>query len=287
MQSIVPGQVIQGRVRMLEKQFTRIYVKDLPLMETKIWIRRGIGIVNPVVIIGLPGLGRIGGIISRYLIKRLNTKLVGIVTSPYFSNQVIVSKKGIARITGVRMYKSGNTLENSDLIIVTADEHLENIWGEYDIAIKLLRFLIKKGVRLIVTVGGHVSSTGSKGVIGFASNEQLLKRLEEAGCRKAEMGTPVVGLSGIILGLSSIMGVDAVCILGETISVRPDAERSREVLNVLNKFLGLNIDISDFQREEEKINEIISRYESKVKQLIQDEKARKIAEAFMPPDYVS
>ncbi|MEM3712524.1 MAG: PAC2 family protein [Thermoproteota archaeon] len=272
---------------MSEGQSTRIYVKDLPLMETKIWVKKGVEIANPVVIIGLPGLGRIGGIISRYLIRKLNTKLVSIVTSPYFSNQVIVSRNGVARITGVRMYKSGNMLENSDLLIVTADEHLENIWGEYDVAMKILRFLIKKSVKLVVTVGGHVSATGSKGVIGFASKEQLLKRLEEAGCRKAEMGTPVVGLSGIILGLSSIMGVDAVCILGETVSVRPDAEGSREVLNVLNKFLGLNVDISDFQYEEKRINEIISRYESKVKQLIQDEKARKIAEAFMPPDYVS
>ncbi|MBO3839646.1 MAG: PAC2 family protein [Thermoproteota archaeon] len=272
---------------MSEKQSARIYVKDLPLMETKVWIRKGIKITNPIVVIGLPGLGRIGGIISRYLIKKLNTRLVGIVTSPYFSNQVIVSRKGIARITGVKMYKSENTLGNSDLLVVTADEHLENIWGEYDVALKMLRFLIKRGVKLIVTVGGHVSATESRGVIGFASRKELLRMLEEAGCRRAEMGTPVVGLSGIILGLSSIMGIDAVCVLGETVSVRPDAEGSRGVLNVLNKFLGLNIDISDFQHEEERINEIISRYESKVKQLIQDEKARKIAEAFMPPDYVS
>lgn len=272
---------------MSEKQLTKIYVKDLPLMETKIWVKKGIKIVNPIVVIGLPGLGRIGGIISRYLIKKLDTKLVGIVTSPYFSNQVIVSKKGIARITGVKMYKSRDMLNDSDLLIVTADEHLENIWGEYDVALKMLRFLAKRGVKLIVTVGGHVSATESRGVIGFASRKELLRRLEEAGCKKAEMGTPVLGLSGIILGLSSIMRIDAVCILGETVSVRPDAESSREVLNVLNKFLGLNMEVSDFQREEERINEIISRYESKVKQLIQDEKARKIAEAFMPPDYVS
>jgi proteasome assembly chaperone (PAC2) family protein len=272
---------------MSEKQLTRIYVKDLPLMETKVWVKKGVKIVNPIVVIGLPGLGRIGGIISRYLIKKLNTRLVGIVTSPYFSNQVIVNKKGIARITGVKMYKSKIMLNNSDLLIVTADEHLENIWGEYDVALKTLGFLAKRGVKLIVTVGGHVSTTESRGVIGFASRKELLKRLEEAGCRKAEMGTPVVGLSGIILGLSSIMRIDAVCVLGETVSVRPDAEGSREVLNVLNKFLGLNMDVGDFQREEERINEIISRYESKVKQLIQDEKARKIAEAFMPPDYVS
>jgi len=268
-------------------QPVRIYVKDLPLMETKIWIKKGVEIVNPVVIIGLPGLGRIGGIISRYLIKKLNTRLVSIITSPYFSNQVIVSERGVARITGVKLYKSNSMSQDSDLLIVTADEHLENIWGEYDIAIKMLRFLAKRRVKMIVTVGGHVSATGSKGVIGFASKEALLKKLEESGCKKAEMGTPVVGLSGIILGLSSIMGFDAVCILGETVSVRPDAESSREVLNVLNRFLGLNLDISDFQREEERINEIISRYENKVKQLIQDEKARKIAEAFMPPDYVS
>jgi len=272
---------------MSEKQLMRIYVKDLPLMETKVWIKKGVKISNPIVVIGLPGLGRIGGIISRYLIKKLNTKLAGIVTSPYFSNQVVVGKRGVARITGVKIYRGDNVLKSSDLLVVTADEHLENIWGEYDVAMKILRFLIKRNVKLIVTVGGHVSATESRRVIGFASKTQLLKKLEEAGCRKAEMGTPVVGLSGIILGLSTMMNVDAVCILGETVSVRPDAEGSREVLNVLNKFLDLNLDISDFQREEERINEIISRYENKVKHLMQDERARRIAESFRLPDYVS
>jgi proteasome assembly chaperone (PAC2) family protein len=272
---------------MTEKQWTRIYVKDMPLMETRVWVRRNTRIDNPIVIIGLPGLGRIGGIISRYLIRRLNTRLVGIVTSPYFSNQVIVSKNGVARITAVKICKSESKFNGSDLLVVTAGEHLENIWGEYDVAMKMMRFLIKRGVRLIVTAGGHISASESKRAIGFASNKQLLKKLEEAGCRKAEIGTPVVGLSGIILGLSSIMGVDAVCILGETTSIRPDAEGSREVLNVLNRFLNLKLDIEDFQREEERINEIISRYERKVRQLMQDERARRIAESFRLPDYVS
>jgi len=272
---------------MSEKQGTRIYVKDMPLMETRVWVRKNTTVSNPVVIIGLPGLGRIGGIISRYLIRKLNTRLIGIVTSPYFSNQVIVGKNGVARITAVKIYKSESRFNGSDLLIVTADEHLENIWGEYDVAMKMLKFLVKRGVRLIVTAGGHVSASESKRTTGFASNKQLLKKLEEAGCKKAEIGTPVVGLSGIILGLSSIMGVDAVCILGETTGIRPDAEGSREVLNVLNRFLNLNLDIEDFQREEERINEIISRYERKVRQLMQDEKARRISESFRLPDYVS
>jgi proteasome assembly chaperone (PAC2) family protein len=272
---------------MSEKQWTRIYVKDMPLMETRVWVRKNTTVSNPIVIIGLPGLGRIGGIISRYLIRKLNTRLIGIVTSPYFSNQVIVGKNGVARITAVKIYKSESRFNGADLLIVTADEHLENIWGEYDVAMKMLKFLVRRGVRLIVTAGGHVSASESKRTIGFASSKQLLKKLEEAGCKKAEIGTPVVGLSGIILGLSSVMGVDAVCILGETTSIRPDAEGSREVLNVLNRFLNLNLDIEDFQREEERINEIISRYERKVRQLMQDEKARRISESFRLPDYVS
>lgn len=272
---------------MSREQWTRIHVKDMPLMETRVWIKKNAVIKNPIVIIGFPGLGRIGGIISRYLIRKLKARLIGIITSPYFSNQVIVSKNGVARITAVKIYESGNRFNDSDLLIVTADEHLENIWGEYDVAMKMLRFLLKRDVRLIVTVGGHISASESKKTIGFASDGLLLKKLEEAGCKKAEIGTPVVGLSGIILGLSTIVGIKAVCILGETTSIRPDARGSREVLEVLNRFLNLELDIEDFHREEERINEIISRYEKRVKQLMQDERARKIAESFRLPDYVS
>ncbi|MGQ9478497.1 MAG: PAC2 family protein [Thermoproteota archaeon] len=272
---------------MSEKHYLRIYVKDMPLMETKVWFKKGVEIVNPVVIVGLPGLGRIGRIISRYLIRKLNARLAGIITSPYFSNQVVISSSGISRITALKIYVSKQFFNGSSLLTVTADEHLENIWGEYEVAMKLLKFLTKRNVKLIVTVGGHVSTSEFKKTICFASNKKLLERLENAGCKRAETGTPVVGLSGIILGISSIMGLDAACILGETTGIRPDVEGARETLKALINFLNLDLDMEDFSREEVKINEMLSRYEKKVRQMMQDERARKIAEAFRPPDYVS
>ncbi len=49
---------------------------------------------NPVLIEGLPGLGLVGKIALRYLIKQLKAKKIAYLYSPHFPYFVLVNKKG-------------------------------------------------------------------------------------------------------------------------------------------------------------------------------------------------
>ncbi len=53
---------------------------------------------NPVLIEGLPGLGLVGKIAIRYLIKQLNAKRIAHLYSPHFPYFVLVNKKGNVRL---------------------------------------------------------------------------------------------------------------------------------------------------------------------------------------------
>ena len=61
------------------------YVKELAKVEAK----------NPVLIEGLPGLGLVGKIAMRYLIKQLKAQKFAYLYSPHFPYFVLVSKNGV------------------------------------------------------------------------------------------------------------------------------------------------------------------------------------------------
>ena len=53
---------------------------------------------NPVLIEGLPGLGLVGKIAMRYLIKQLKAQKIAYLYSPHFPYFVLVNKKGNVRL---------------------------------------------------------------------------------------------------------------------------------------------------------------------------------------------
>jgi len=64
------------------------FVKELKKIELK----------NPILIEGLPGLGLVGRIATRYLIKRLKAEKLAHLYSPHFPYYVLVNKKGSVRL---------------------------------------------------------------------------------------------------------------------------------------------------------------------------------------------
>lgn len=56
----------------------------LQMMKTTIVMKTKIELDNPILIEGLPGLGIVGKISTRYLIKQLKTKKLAELYSPHF-----------------------------------------------------------------------------------------------------------------------------------------------------------------------------------------------------------
>ena len=77
---------------------------------------------------------------------------------------------------------------------------------------------------------------------------------------------PIVGVSGLLLGLASRRGIDAVSLLAETYGhpMYLGIKGAKEILKVLNKKLSLNLDINKLDKE---IKDIESEIMKKTEQL--------------------
>jgi uncharacterized protein (TIGR00162 family) len=247
------------------------------MKETFIKERMKVELKNPILIEGLPGLGLVGKIATRYLIKKLDAKKFAYLYSPHFPYFVLVNKKGSVRLLRGTFYFLRNQTEGNDLILFTGDSQAQTIEGQYEISDCILDFARQHNVKMIVTVGGYRMEVKDKPkVIAAATNEELLNEALQARAVLSSMGNPIVGTAGLILGLSRFKKIDALCLLGETRGYLPDPKAAKSVLEVLKMMLGLNIDLAGLNEEIEKADKMITRLQKiEEKRALQAEEIRK------------
>ena len=222
---------------------------------------------NPVLIEGLPGLGLVGKIALRYMIKQLKAQKVAYLYSPHFPYFVLVNKKGNVRLLRGAFYFFKNPKGN-DLILFTGDSQSQTIEGQYEIADQILSFSERNNVKTIATIGGYRMEPQEKPKVFIAATSQeLLHKALDAGATLSTSGSPIVGTAGLILGLAKFKKISALCLLGETRGYLPDPLAAKSVLEVLKLTFNFDLDLTG-------LNEEIARAETMVTRLQQIEEKR-------------
>lgn len=232
---------------------------------------------NPVLVEGLPGLGLVGKIAIRYLVKQLKAERFASLYSPHFPYFVLVGKKGSVRLLSGSFYHLKDKNGKNDLILFTGDSQAQTIEGQYEISDHLLGFAEKHNVRMIVTIGGYRVETKEKPkVFVAATNEQLLDRALQAGAVVSPAGSPIVGTAGLILGMAHFRRVEALCLLGETRGYLPDPEAAKSVLEILHSMFKLDLSLDGLDEEISKAEKMVTRLQKiEEKRALQAEETRK------------
>ena len=242
------------------------YIKELKPIEAN----------NPILIEGLPGLGLVGKIAIRYLIKQLKAQKFAYLYSPHFPYFVLVNKKGNVRLLRGAFYYV-KTEGTNDVLLFTGDSQSQTIEGQYEIADKMLAFAKKHNVQTIATIGGYRMETqGKPKVIVAGTNQAILDKALAAGAMVSPTGSPIVGTAGLILGLARFKKIDALCLLGETRGYLPDPLAARSVIEVLKNMFNLNIDLAGIDEEISKADKMVVRLQKiEENRVIQAEETRK------------
>jgi uncharacterized protein (TIGR00162 family) len=223
---------------------------------------------NPVLIEGLPGLGLVGKIALRYMIKQLKAKKIAYLYSPHFPYFVLVNKKGNVRLLRGAFYYYKNPNGPNDLILFTGDSQSQTIEGQYEIADRILDFSEKYNIKTIATIGGYRMEPKEKPKVFIAATSQeILDKALQAGATLSTSGSPIVGTAGLILGLARFKKISALCLLGETRGYLPDPLAAKSVLEVLKSTFNFDLDLTG-------LNEEIARAETMVTRLQQIEEKR-------------
>lgn len=221
---------------------------------------------DPVMVTGLPGIGLVGQVAAKYIIKKLKGEKIAEVYSPHFPHQVLMGRKGGLRLLKNTIYRVRG--RKGDILIAIGDVQAISSVGQYEVADKILEYAQGKGVKLIITIGGY--STGKveseRRVFGSANNKRLKKEFEKKGVIFGETRGSIVGVAGLLPGLAKFRKMDGICIMGETHGSYVDHTSAKNVVKKLAELLDFEINLEELEKEAAGREKVIKKIEKEVEQ---------------------
>jgi len=227
-------------------------------------------LVDPILVEGLPGIGQVGKLVAEYMIHMLAAEKIGEIHSIYLPPQVILEGNGIARLprNEVYLYKA----PKHHIIFLVGDFQSTSNEGHYLLSDAYLDMAQELGVKRIYTLGGFGVGHLVNGprVLGAVNREELKREIDGAGVtfERDEPGGGIIGAAGLLLGLGSIRGIDAICLMGETSGYLVDPMSAANVLEALCKIIGVTVDPTQ-------LNDRAAEMEQVVEGLIEGEKMQR------------
>ncbi len=215
---------------------------------------------NPILIEGLPGIGYVGKLAADHLVEELDTEKFGEMTSFNFPHHVKVDEDGVLDRVKISFYHA--TPADQELVIITGDVQATSSKGHYKVTKKLLDIAEEIGIEYIYSLGGYATgkhSTSEPKVVGASNKEEIVENYRDQGIDIEEGSGPILGVSGLLLGLGEGRGFDGSVLLGETHGMLVDHRSAQAVLKALSDLLDFEIDISELEDRAEETEEILSR----------------------------
>jgi uncharacterized protein len=180
-------------------------------------------------------------------------------------HSVFVKENNLVELPKLTLYHK--KIKNKDIIILTGDTQPIDERSCYEFCEELLDFLQKVKVKEIITVGGIGLHKVPKEPIVYCTgnSKDIIKKYKEGTVLNDKVyGVvgPIVGVSGVLLGLAQRRKIPAISLLAETYGhpLYLGIKGAKEIIKVLNKKLDLKVNINNIDKE---IKELESEIKSK------------------------
>jgi len=211
---------------------------------------------NPLIIEGFPGFGLVSTITVEYLINHLETELVGKVSSDKLPPMIAVHDGKVVEPIGV--------FYNSEFNILFVYSMLNPTGIEWEVADMILELAKKTNARGIISLEGinKVTESGDK-CFSFCTNKDEEKKLVDNGIEALKEGI-IMGVTSTILARNIKEKVS--CVFVETDQQAPDSMGAARLIEILDKFVGFNID-------PQPLKETAKVFEGKIKKILESSKS--------------
>jgi uncharacterized protein len=205
---------------------------------------------NPTVITGFPGFGLVGSIATEFLIEHCNCEMIGAQFFEKMPATIAVHEGKI--INPVNIYYSSD----KNMVVVHGISGGQGMEWEYaDFVLQLAGELQAKEIISLEGVGS-VNQENTK-VFSIVSDQSRKEHMKSIGADELREGI-IVGVTSALLMKSK---VPILALFAETHSELPDSKASAHIIELLNKYMSLNIDtkplLEQAQKFEDKLNRIL------------------------------
>jgi len=200
---------------------------------------------SPIIFAGFVGAGLAGPLAAGYIIEKLEMHEIGYMRSKYLPPSTVFIRGRLRHPFRFYSNKQGTICA----IICEITLRMEGI---YDIVNAILDWAKKNGSNEIVILDGVASKEPHDKKAYCAAEEDLCRLMAEKEISMIPQGF-ITGIPGGILNECLIREIQGVALLVKANPKMPDPLASCTLVEAVNRMYEMNIDITDLQKEEQKI----------------------------------
>ena len=233
------------------------------MKETLVFRIKDVDLTDPIMIEGLPGVGHVGKLVADHMVEELHAEKIIEIYSPHFPPQVMVKEDGTIKQVKNEIYARRGQNGEPDLLIIIGDYQSATNEGHYELTSIFLDIAESYKVRRIYALGGYGTGqfVDKSSVMGAATSIELVEEMKTQGVlfQENEPGGGIIGVSGLLLGLGALRGLDVICLMGVTSGYLVDPKAASEVLRVLSGILGLEVGMHALEERAKEMEKIIGK----------------------------
>ncbi|MEA3430558.1 MAG: PAC2 family protein [Nanoarchaeota archaeon] len=211
---------------------------------------------DPILIEGLPGIGNVGKVAVDFIIDHLKAKKIYDLFSYTFPHSVFVNEDNLIELPVIEMYYKKMGAGKRDLLLLAGDVQPIDEVSSYKFSDTILDVVQQFGGKELVTLGGiGLQSIPKKPKVYCTGNSKdvIKKYKSDSNVQDNLYGVvgPIVGVSGLLLGLAKKREIDAVTLLAETFGhpIYLGIKGAKQILKILDSKLELDLDLNQLEKE--------------------------------------
>ncbi|MGV8162563.1 MAG: PAC2 family protein [Candidatus Nanoarchaeia archaeon] len=210
-------------------------------------------IKSPVLIEGLPGIGNVGKIVVDYIIEEVKAEKIMEFFAYSLPNSVFVNEDNLVTLPRIELFYK--KIDGQDYLFLAGDVQPATEEGSYSFTELILDIMKKYGCKEIITLGGiGLAEIPQKPEVYCASNDlKFIDKFIKAGAKKEVYGVvgPIMGVSGLLVGLATKKKIKATAILAETLGhpMYLGLLGAKASLTILSKAYKIKINFKELDKE--------------------------------------
>ncbi|MBA4452497.1 MAG: proteasome assembly chaperone family protein [Nitrosopumilus sp.] len=201
---------------------------------------------SPIIFAGFVGAGLVGPLSINHIIEQLEMKEIGVMRSKYLPPSTVFIRGRLRHPFRFYANKKGTICA----IICEITLRME---GLYTIVSSILDWAAEKGSKEIVILDG-VASDEHDDKAYCAAEEDLVRTMSDKDISLIPQGF-ITGIPGGILNECLVREIQGLTLLAKANKVDPDPAAASTLIEAINRFYEMEIDVEDLLKERDRLHE--------------------------------
>jgi proteasome assembly chaperone (PAC2) family protein len=207
--------------------------------------------LNDITLIAaLPDMGRVGGLVSEHIAKKMNAKDAAKVI--FLDKPWVNHKDGLIELPADE-YNLKIDAKNS-LVIFSGENQPQEPNAVFDLVNFVVDTVQKWGkIKTIISAGGYMplQNSSGNGVFGVVTNEELLDILKSYDIKLLSNDVKsITWFNGLVLGIAKSRNIDGIGLFGEIYDAEtPQHKATKNIVEKIAMILKIQINTDELQEK--------------------------------------